>query len=146
MDHTILSINHLYTVKLIFLCDLEVRNLDIDGSLGSVSKTMFEFTWSHVTEGRVYALRVRSPEFTHGSLISQLCDLEKFTTSLSCMFPSIKWGNSLDLTQVCLWVLIRIMSPKGPSKEPGIFLAITLMPLLLSRGCYFKGTRHVWSI
>lgn len=49
--HTILRINHLCTVKPIFLCDLEGRNLEIDGSLAvQVKECMNSFPWSHVME------------------------------------------------------------------------------------------------
>ena len=68
-------------------------------------------------EGRACGLGVRWPVFKRGSPASQLCDLGKVTTSLTCsVFPSVNWRNGPDLTPVCLWASVRISSPEGPGR------------------------------
>lgn len=99
-----------------FSLDLEVRNPGAGGSLAVWMKHC-ESTWILVTEGRACGLGVRWPVFKRGSPASQLCDLGKFTPSLTCnVFPSINWRNSADLTLVCLWASVRILSPEGPGR------------------------------
>ena len=90
-------------------------------------------------EGRSGGLGVRWPVFKHGSPASQLCDLGKVTTSLTCsVFPSVNWRNSPD--PGLLVSFSQDLISRGTWQSLACSQAMASLLLMLSRGCHLKGT------
>lgn len=96
-----------------------------------------------MTEGRACGLGVRWPAFKRGSPASQLCDLGKFTTSLTCIvFPFVNWKQCWPYPGLLVRFSQDLIS-RGTWQSLACSQAMASLLLLLPRGCHLKGTRSV---